>query len=159
MTTKQPTSYGLHLDDAKAYLRVEHSLEDSLISSIVTASYQMVCNYCNRDFVETTNAVTLHSASYAFLATQNVTNLSTGSLVVKPTGNYVMFGDPFSGQVTYTTGISGSSVPNAVSVAQLMNVASLYDHRDTIVVGASVAKLDFTMACLLDPYVLTNATL
>lgn len=152
---KQPTSYGVTLQEAKSYIKVEHDLEDAFIDALVTASYEQVCNEANRDFVETTYTEMYDSGSTEFLATQNVYQLSSGSLVNRSDGNWVTFDDYFTGTITYKTAVS-SSMPETVKIAQLMLASSWYDNRAPQIVGASVAKLDFAVTALIQPYKLVN---
>lgn len=152
---KQPTSYGVTLQEAKSYIKVEHDLEDAFIDALVTASYEQVCNEANRDFVETTYTEMYDSGSTEFLATQNVYQLSSGSLVKRSDGNWVVFDDYFTGTLTYKTAVS-ASMPEAVKIAQLMLISSWYDNRAPQIVGASVSKLDFAVTALIQPYKLVN---
>lgn len=152
---KIPSSYGVNLQAAKDYLKVEHSLEDTFIGALVTASYEQVCNEANRDFVETTYTVMYDSGSTEFLATQDVYQLSSGSLVKRSDGNWVVFDDYFTGTLTYKTAVS-ASMPDVVKIAQLMLVSSWYDNRAPQIIGASVSKLDFAVTALIQPYKLVN---
>jgi len=155
MKIQTPTSYGVTLDIAKSYVKVENDLEDLMINSLVSASYIQICNEANRDFLETSYTETFVSGSSEFLATQDVYNLSSGSLVQSSDGNWVVFDDYFTGTITYKTAIS-ASMPESIKIAQLMLVSSWYDNRAPQIVGASVAKLDFAVEALIQPYKLVN---
>ena len=127
------TSYGPTLADAKLYLRVDHDLEDMLISALVTASYAQVCAECNRDFAPTTSSVFIVAGSTEHITVQDVDWVSTGSLQVRPEGSYVTFDTYYSGKLTYGTGgtqiYSGSIIPQNVIIAQLVFVSHFYDQR------------------------------
>lgn len=155
MTSKQPASYGLTLTETKTYLKVEHNLEDTLLNGLISASYQHVCNHCNRDLVETVCTTSFYSGSTEFIATQDVTDLSTGSLVRRYDGNWIVFDDYYTGNVSYRTAVS-SSMPEPAKIAQLMLVSQFFENRSTIVVGASVSPLQIAVDALLQPYVLVN---
>lgn len=155
MKIKTPSSYGVTLQTAKDYLRVEHTLDDVLLSSLVSASYHQVCNEANRDFVETSYTESFVSASTEFLATQEVFDVSSGSLVSRYDGNWVVFDSYFNGTITYKTAVS-ASMPEPVKIAQLMLVSQFYDNRSPVVIGASVSKLDFAVEALINPYKLVN---
>lgn len=151
MRTKlSQTSYGITLTDAKTYLKVEDVIEDAMLNSLCSASYEQICAESNRDFVESVYTETVVSSSYFFLTSQNVSAVSTGSLYNKDDGAYLSFDDLWSGTVTYTVA-TGSVVPQNAKVAQLMLVAQWYESRNPYESGRAV-KLDFTIEALLSPY-------
>lgn len=155
MKIQTPTSYGVSLETAKSYLRIEHDLDDSMINVCISASYIQLCNEANRDFVETNYIETFDSGSTEFLATQEVFNPSSGSIVKRTDGNWITFDDYFTGEITYKTAVS-ASMPESVKIAQLMLVSQFYDNRSPVVIGASVSKLDFAVEALVQPYKLVN---
>lgn len=155
MKRKEVTSYGPTLDETKGYLRVTYNDDDTLISSMISASYEQACNETARDFSQTVTFVDIVSGSTEFLTAQDVHSVSSGSLQFRPDGSYVVFDDYFSGTISYITAVS-QSVPAPVRIAQLMLISDWYDQRGNTVVGASVSKLDFAVCALLSPYQLTS---
>ena len=150
--------YGITLAQARQYLRVDsdYTDEDTLISSLITASYYQVIAECNRDFVQTAYTMSVVSSSGdIFVTAQDVTNLSTGSLQSPNGVSYAYFDNYYTGQISYTVASGSTSVPANVSVAQMMLVSQWYDNRQPQVAG-TVTKLDFTVSALLAPYKLVT---
>lgn len=155
MKTKTISAYGVNLSQAKEYLKVDNAFEDNLISTLISGSYITITNETNRDFFETQYTESFVSASTEFLSTQEVYDLSTGSLVRSTDGYYVAFDDYYSGEITYKTAVSGS-MPDNLKIAQLMLVSQWFDERASYVVGASVSQLHYGIGALLQPYQLVN---
>jgi uncharacterized protein YfaT (DUF1175 family) len=155
MKIKTISNYGPTIAEAKQYLRVENNLDDMLIGSLVTASYQQVCNEANRDFAPTVTSIDIISGSTEFITIQEVDSVNSGSLQIRNDGSYIVFDDIFTGKLIYTTATS-ASIPDTVRIAQLMLVSQWYDQRSPVVVGASVSKLDFAVEALLSPYKLVD---
>jgi uncharacterized phiE125 gp8 family phage protein len=61
-------------------------------------------------------------------------------------------------KVTYTAGYgdTAADVPDSIIAWMLMNIASLYEHRESVVVDSRVAMLELTTICdsLLTPYII-----
>lgn len=155
MKIQNISSYGISLTEAKDYLRVENSLEDNFVKTLITGSYITITNECNRDFNETSYTESFDSGSTEFLTSQKVYNLSTGSLVKNSDGCYAVFDSYYTGDVTYKTAVSGS-VPENVKVAQLMLISQWFDERSSVVIGASIQNFHYGVASLLQPYQLVN---
>lgn len=147
-------SYGPSLTEAKNYLRVEFSEDDTLISSLITASYEQVTAECNRDFTACTHSMYVWSSSGdIFLSTQTVNNVSTGSLKEYAGSwySYIPEGDYFTGNITFTVANSGS-IPNNVKIAQMILVNNWYENRMPQTIGASASPVSYTVDALLSPY-------
>jgi hypothetical protein len=155
MKLKNISAYGLSLNETKEYLRVDNIHEDNLIKTLITGSYIAITNECNRDFFETSYTQSFVSASTEFISTQEIYDLSTGSLVYSSDGYYVTFDDYFSNEITYKTAISGS-MPENVQIAQLMLISQWFDERASYVIGASISQLHYGIATILQPYQLVN---
>jgi hypothetical protein len=52
-------------------------------------------------------------------------------------------------------GLAASSVPTAIRQWMLLQIGTMYAHRETINVGGNVTPLGF-VDCLLDPYRVTK---
>ena len=148
------SSYGITLQEAKDYLKVDNALEDDMLSSLISASYEQICAESNRDFAQSVYTQDIVSGSYAFITSQTVNAASTGSIHNDPDGAYLQFDDLWSGTVTYTVA-TGSVVPQNAKVAQLMLVALWYEDRNPFITGRAL-KIDFAIDALLTPYKLVR---
>jgi len=146
--------FGPTLAEAKEYLRIDNNVEDSLISMLITASYDQVTAECNRQFAPCTQSFNAVSSSgYIFLSTQTVDKLSTGSLHLDADGSqYAYFEEVFSGPIVFTQASASIAVPNNVRVAQMMLVDSFYENRLPESMGVSTSPISFTVSTLLNPY-------
>jgi hypothetical protein len=153
-TRSNISSYGPTLTEAKNYLRVDISDDDSLISSLITASYEQVTAECNRDFSPCTHSMTVWSSSGdIFLSTQTVNTVSTGSLkeFAGSWYTYIPEGEYLTGNISFTVA-SGSSIPNNVKIAQMMLVNSFYENRLPQAIGVSTSQLSYAVTAMLNPY-------
>jgi len=57
----EPTSYPVTLAEAKAHLRIDHSIEDSLIDSLIASATRWAEDYCDRTFCHTQYTMRLDS--------------------------------------------------------------------------------------------------
>ena len=145
-------SYGVTLSEAKNYARIEVTDDDTLVSALITASYEQVTAECNRDFTACTWSFNTWSGSGdIFVSTQEVNTINTGSLKYWNGSWYTYIENFYSGPIVYTVA-SGSTIPSNVKTAQLMLISHWYDNRQPQVIGASSTPLDFTVNALLNPY-------
>jgi hypothetical protein len=152
------SNYGPTLTEAKNYLRVQFNDDDTLISSLITASYEQVTAECNRDFTACTHSMYVWSSSGdIFLSTQTVDTVSTGSLkeVAASWYSYIPEGEYFSGNITFTVANSGS-IPTNVRIAQMILVNNWYENRLPQAIGVSTSPLNYTVDALLSPYKLVK---
>jgi hypothetical protein len=152
------SNYGPTLTEAKNYLRVQFNDDDTLISSLITASYEQVAAECNRDFTACTHSMYVWSSSGdIFLSTQTVDTVSTGSLkeVAASWYSYIPEGEYFSGNITFTVANSGS-IPTNVRIAQMILVNNWYENRLPQAIGISTSPLNYTVDALLSPYKLVK---
>jgi hypothetical protein len=150
-TKNSVASYGITLQEAKDYLKVEHTLEDTILSSLVSASYEQICAETNRDFSETSYTDTIRSGSCVFVTSQTVDSISSGSLDNRDDGAYVTFENIYNGPISYTVA-TGGSVPQNAKVAQLMLVSHWYENRNPYAIGVSATPLGFAVESLLTPF-------
>jgi len=152
------SNYGPTLTEAKNYLRVQFNDDDTLISSLITASYEQVTAECNRDFTACTHSMYVWSSSGdIFLSTQTVNTVSTGSLkeVASSWYSYITEGEYFTGNISFTVA-SGSTIPTNVRIAQMILVNNWYENRLPQAIGVSTAPLNYTVDALLSPYKLVK---
>jgi hypothetical protein len=151
MRTRTITSYGVTLTEAKYYLRVDTTDEDSLIDSLCTASYEQVTAECNRDFLPATYSLNIFSSSGdLFLSTQTVNSASLGTLNEVNGTWFSYVEDTYTGPLVFTVADSGS-VPNGVKVAQLMLVANWFENRGPAVENR-LNNVPYAVEALLSPY-------
>ena len=145
---KHPVNYGVTLDTVKAYVRVEHNLEDSLIESLVTASYNHICNSTRRDFVETQYTASVSGSENIFASYLPVQDVTTGSVSYDPS---IISVTDYVGNVSWTVEKGNTETPVDVKTAQLMLVAHWYENRGTMAIG-SMTPLAFAVDALISPY-------
>lgn len=146
--------YGLTLAEARQYLRIssDDTAEDTLISALITASYEQACAECNRDFTNTAYTMSIASASgYIYLTGQDVNSVSTGTLVNLNGVSYTYMDSLYSGAISYTVASGSVTTPPSVKVAQLMLVSQWFDNRQSTADGRG-SKLDFTVEAILSPF-------
>lgn len=148
-----PSTYGPTLTEAKNYLRQDSSDDDTLISSLITASYEQITAECNRDFLPVSYSMAVFSSSGdVFLTSQDTNYVSTGSLFQGADGSwYTNLGGEFSGDIVYHCNISGS-LPVNVKIAQMMLINSWYENRLPQAIGVSVSPLSYAVDALLSQY-------
>jgi hypothetical protein len=148
-----PNTYGPSLTEAKNYLRQDSSDDDTLISSLITASYDQIVAECNRDFLPVTYSMSVFSSSGdVFLTSQDTNYVSTGSLFLGADDSwYTNLGAEFSGDIVYHCNISGS-LPVNVKIAQMMLINNWYENRLPQAIGVSTAPLSYAVDALLNPY-------
>ena len=148
-----PSTYGPTLTEAKLYLRMDGSEDDTLISSLITASFEQITAECNRTFLPATYSMAVYSSSGdLFLTSEDVQYVSTGSLLKGADSSWYTYLDTeFSGDVVYYVNNSGS-LPEPVKIAQMMLINSFYENRLPEAVGVSTSPLSFTVNALLNPF-------
>lgn len=144
--TEEPVS----LDEAKAHLRVTHSHDDDLITSLITAS---------REVVESATGVALAEAEYIWAPERSgsyawrpalplwpatvdeVTHYDGDARVAIEVDDYrfdalrgvLTIGQHAEPEVAFTT--VPDAVPAALKAAMLLLVADLYEHRGGVIAG------------------------
>lgn len=169
------------LDEAKAHLRVIGSDEDDLISALIVAAREMAEGRLNRTITQRTRTevftswrddlvlpkppiVSVDSVAY----TDDVGEVQTldqdqyfAAVYLEPAVVELVPG--FQGPalhfrhhpiaVTYTAGYPEGDVPRAICQWMLLAIGTLYQNRESMVTGVTVAELpENFMALLLQPY-------
>lgn len=156
-----PTTYGLTVAEAKKYLRVDHSLDDDLINTLITGSLEAA-----EDFLGYPITSRSLSASYATNWTIEVAPFYVKNVAVmvgtasftdmeienKANGAYLYLGSlPNSETVSVTFDTGDATVPANVKLAMLKYVVDGYEQRSNDAYGVSVSKPSFSFANLLHP--------
>jgi uncharacterized phiE125 gp8 family phage protein len=176
-----PGTEPISLAEAKAHLRVTHSLEDSLITSLITAARDMCEQKIGRSLIQTTWEVThdffpdeIRLDMPPVLAVASLKYVDeAGVLQTWGAGNYYVDKDREPGwvlpafglswpvtreqanavRVQYTSGygVDATTVPAALKSWILVTIGSLYENRESFIVGTIVQKPTF-FDSLLDAY-------
>lgn len=149
--------------EMKAHLRVDHSDEDTLISSLITAARQIAEDYCERSFITQTwkaylqdfpvqciklprgKVISIVAVKYAVSAAHDTTlaasgyhtALETDIAILEPNDEWPDNDDEFpnSVEIEYTAGYGATagSVPQAIKNAILLIGSDLYEHRKSTI--------------------------
>lgn len=171
----------ISLDEAKTYLRVTHSSEDALISTLITAARQACEAETGRSLVTQTWAktidlfpdaielpyppvVSISSVQYIDATTALTTTLSPESYTLdnksEPGWLVPAYGYDWpipldvinAVTVTYLAGYGDADeVPEVLKAWIKLHLGNLYANRESFVIGSSVAALSFADG-LLDAY-------
>lgn len=171
----------ISLEEAKAHLRVIGDDEDGYIQDLITAAREMAEGRLNRTIVQRTRTevfaswrdslvllkppvVSVESVAYTDVDGQVQTlesefyyaGTSTEPAVIELSPQFRAPALHFRSRpiaVTYTAGYPEGDVPRAICQWILLAIGTLYQNRESLVNGVSVASLpaDF-MALLLQPY-------
>jgi len=176
ITTTTPASV-VSTADLKAFLRVEHSEEDTLIEAMRVAAIQHIENMCNIGIGDRNAYVTFDYVPKQFeipvgpvnqISTVTV-GTSTGQVLIASTSYYidikrkparVSFIDVPSAyehtyekiQVLVNYGYNEASVPDAVVHAIKLLVAHMYELRQPEVIGTISTSLKLGLESLVNPY-------
>jgi uncharacterized phiE125 gp8 family phage protein len=176
-----PGTEPISLPEAKAHLRVTHSSEDALITSLIGAAREMCEQKIGRSLIQTTWEVTLDAFPDEIrldmppiLAVSSLKYIDVnGVLQTWGAGNYYVDKDREPGwvlpafglawpesreqanavKVQYTAGYGtdAASVPVALKSWILVTIGTLYENRESIITGTVVHKPTF-FDTLLDAY-------
>jgi uncharacterized phiE125 gp8 family phage protein len=146
-----PASEPITLSDAKNYLRVETSEDDSLIADCIVSARQIAEHTLRRSLITqdwrlSTDAGVLRSLALPMGPVQSVlaahalnregvaTSISASSYTLNAAADRLMFdGMPYYWRVEIDYragyGVSGSSIPAAIRQGMLNHLAMLYDGR------------------------------
>lgn len=164
--------------DLKAFLRVTHSDEDTLIEAIREAAIRYVENFCNVRIGDRTAVFYFNSfpdrvelpvgpinsiTSVAYATSDSTTaTMSSSDYYVTAGRDPLMIGfknipSTFSDtykklQVTVDLGYAEASVPAAMVHAIKLLVSHMYDQRSPEVIGTITTKLKLGLESLLNPY-------
>lgn len=158
MTYKQiakETDPIITLAEVKAFLKVDHTLDDALINSLIAVTTEFAENYMHRDLLTTTyenyrdtfyEDLTLRRGGYQSL--EKIEYLSDGSFVLLPSTEYIVSKGEIFGticeiaapntdnvcnsiKITFKAGFGNTeaNVPEDIKLAMKMHIAFLYTNR------------------------------
>ncbi len=146
------------LAEVKKQCRITTTFEDAFLESLIIPYSDLAQNYTNRMLTEGTATVVIEAYSEVVqLPFGEITAITEVLLDGEAYTDYtfntitqkITFADLYDeAQVTFSAGYS--SVPKAVAQAILMSINTAYSHRDSVVVGQTVANLPKTAEILLD---------
>jgi uncharacterized phiE125 gp8 family phage protein len=169
------------LQEAKEHLRVTHDDEDLLIISKLASAVRKCEEFCHRQFGRTQLVLVLDRFptgrkplflprpplvsvdSIAYVDPENVTRLFVDPAIdtasepgrIQPEVGLVwpVVRDVIGAvQIEYTAGYTESTLPSLLRDAVLLQLGSLYEHREDIVVGTISSKLAMGVEDLLMPF-------
>lgn len=160
-TSSDPLTYGISLTEAKRYLRIDHTLDDELVSMLITGSleaaedflgYPITSRSLSADFPTnwTIDIAPFHVKDVAVL--EGTSSFTDYELANKDNGASLYLGSLPNTEtlnVTFTTG--DVSIPTNIKLAMLKYVVDGYEQRSNDIYGVSVAKSSFSFANLLHP--------
>ena len=85
--TLPAATYVVSLADAKSFLRITHTAENSLITNLITAAVERAQNYCNSKFLEHEYTLTMETWDDVYVSNHFTQDLSDGSYIRR--GGYV----------------------------------------------------------------------
>ncbi|MCB2081366.1 MAG: phage head-tail connector protein [Hyphomicrobiales bacterium] len=162
-----PAEEPLSLSEAKLYLRVDSSDEDSVITRMIATARQAAEHYTRRSFITQTWTLAYDDYAPAMVAlpkgpVQSITSVKTiardatetvisSSVYTMDAGkNRLLFDADILGlvvQITYVAGYGdASSIPEALKQGMLAHIADLYEQRP------NYAGLPLTARDLYAPY-------
>lgn len=147
-----PTSEPVSLTQAKTFLRVEHTADDTLISSAIAAARYAAESYLRAALLPQTWEYTVANPNGAeirlpFGPAQSITSITltneAGTTTTMASGNYRLSVDGFTVllanppsieklKVTYSASsyTSSSAVPALLAQGMLHHIAAMYENRD-----------------------------
>lgn len=170
-----PATEPVTLVQAKAHLRVDHSDDDTVITSMIKAARAHIEAACAVRFAARTG-ITMKCDDFADLARlpeapvtsiTSITYLDTdgasqtlastvyelradgieAGIVLKPNQSWP--GIQSGSRITVTAAIGYATAPEEVSHAILMLIGDLYENRNATVVGESAMELPFAINALI----------
>lgn len=166
-----PTGYPLTLTEAKAHLNILSDLDDELISFLIGVATEQAEEITNRQLMRSTYEMTmdilpdrfeikkppLHavekieyipegSDSYVLLDASKYmvdTTVEPGVVIRRNDATYPAISWMVNAvRVTFTAGYADeASVPKSIKQWMLIRIATLFEHREEIVVGVSVTPI------------------
>ena len=176
-----PGSEPITLDEAKAYLRVDDSTEDTLISALITAARRKFENdtlhyllpqtwelYLNRDEI-TTEPISINKSDITAISSVKYYDSSNTQQTLS-TSDYqtAIQGKPSSIQIItmptiydrleamvirFTLGYANAgAVPEDIKLAIKLLLATWYENRQTVVTGTQVNDIPMTYQFIMETY-------
>jgi uncharacterized phiE125 gp8 family phage protein len=183
--TAAPSVTPVSLAQAKAYLRVDHSDDDALITALIEAATShldgwtgvlgraLVTQTWSQSFDAFSDPLRLPMPA-ASIASVTYVN-QAGTPITVAGSDYVLSADALGSfvepahdvnwptprdqsravTVTFTAGVAAAEVPSALYAAILLMVGDLYSNREGVVAGTIVA-VNPTVSALIRPYCRTG---
>lgn len=137
------------LPEAKLHLRVDHDDEDTLITSKIIAAESLVCRYINRGvYVDSTALTTAKTAAPTALSAATVVYDAAieaaelvESTVEKAAAIEAAEQEYLDAQTLARMARAGMVTNDSFKAAVLLVLGHLYEHREDVVVGVTVATL------------------
>ena len=176
-----PGSEPITLDEAKAYLRVDDSTEDTLISALITAARRKFENdtlhyllpqtwelYLNRNEI-TTEPISINKSDITAISSVKYYDSSNTQQTLS-TSDYqtAIQGKPSSIQIItmptiydrleamvirFTLGYANAgAVPEDIKLAIKLLLATWYENRQTVVTGTQVNDIPMTYQFIMETY-------
>jgi len=142
MNTKTKTNYLVTLNEAKAHLRVDTSVEDNYITAAIKAAVEWCEQYINKDIATTTNVLVLDDFSGVCIHVNEGNLISLTSVKDENETSYPFtklkrYDSRFKFEiaqvfekdltVTFVTGYSTATLPASIKQAILIKTADIYD--------------------------------
>lgn len=166
------------LVEAKAHLRIlDDNDEDALITALITAAREWVENFTGRVLVQREFTDSFHCfGSYLELnqrpvvgtpmvayvdgdsAPQEIASVVTSGtrypyrIYPAASASWPSIASNTTITATYTAGYPEGEVPQSLVQAMLLLIGSWWAHRESIVIGATVAEVPFAVEALCRPY-------
>jgi len=181
-STGEAYSTSITTDEAKAWLKVDHTDEDSLISALRDAAVHHVEEYTGRKFRTglfsilapnfqdvrrlplgyISGTVTIqyrleNDASVYTLASTEYSSTVIADVLYTNFRNSLPTVDPYnSGAVIFSVsgGVTAASMPEDVRTACLLLVGHWFENRSAVHIGSSIEKMPMAVDALLAKYIL-----
>ena len=179
--TDPASTYVLTTSEVKEHLKIDSSVEDTYIDSLIIAAQNSCEEYTNRFFIDTTlnqycdtwedakellknhvrsvTEITYYDSdnSLQTLATSVYTYdsaLMPTRIALKPSQSFPAIVDKINAVIVeYDVGAaSASAVDNAIKQAVLLTIGNWYQNRAAVIVGRQVNALPMSAKYLLDQY-------
>lgn len=177
-----PTIEPVSVAEMRMHCRIDHTDEDEYLAALIVAARMWCEDYCRRSFITRTIELKRpkfdESMDLPRGPVQSVTSVQyqdqDGATQTLSTDTWQYVGDPVMARVvvrsgkawpvtnveehpvaiTYVTGYGDASadVPMTIRQAIKMMVAQLYEYREPIVTGTSIAHVPMAVESLLSPY-------
>jgi len=174
-----PTVEPVTLAEASLYVKMDHTTDDALITSLIVAARELCEVKTERSFVNTTWDLTLDYLPRCIFLPRSrlssVTSLSyyatDGTLTVMSSADYVVDTASEPGRITQAVnatwpgtqdrtgavivrfvagyGAAASSVPDSIKAAIQLLVGHWYENRESVVVGTITSELPMAVESLL----------
>lgn len=166
--TVAPTAEPISLDEAKIFMHVIETDEDTLIESIITSAREYAENYTNRQLITATFELTTDSFIQDFklpkAPVQSISKIEymdeSGVYQILSTDDYYLYyeyeiakiyfsnlpsikDDKRAVKITFVSGYT--TVPSSIKTYLKMLVSTLYENREKFVVGVPVNDIVGTM--------------